>query len=82
MVAFGHGDRADGEKESRRARSGGRRGGLVPLETGASGQRYSREYVWSVLRERLASGEADESETGHWTMADEQVRERRESSDW
>lgn len=28
-------------------------------EVGASGRRYSRQFVWSVLRERLASGEED-----------------------
>ncbi|QKT06616.1 DUF4440 domain-containing protein [Gordonia sp. X0973] len=40
-------------------------------ETGASGQVYDREFVWSVLAERFASGEPDE--TGPAT--DLQVRE-------
>lgn len=44
-------------------------------EVGASGQRYSREFVWSVLSERYASSATDEYETGAWTMSDEQVRE-------
>jgi len=40
-------------------------------ETGASGRRYSREFVWSVTAERGASGYTDDRD---WTAEDFQVR--------
>ena len=44
-------------------------------ETGASGSRYSRAFVWSVLSERYVGDEADEYEAEGWTMSDEHLRE-------
>jgi hypothetical protein len=44
-------------------------------ETGASGQRYSREFVWSALSERYEASGTDAYEAERWTMTDEQVRE-------
>jgi hypothetical protein len=44
-------------------------------EVGASGQRYSRAFVWSVLSERYASAETDACASEGWTMSDEHVRE-------
>jgi hypothetical protein len=38
-------------------------------EVGASGQRYSREYVWSVLRERFESSATDEELHPHGLAA-------------
>jgi len=43
-------------------------------EVGASGRRYSREYVWSVLGRRLASGQDDGYITGQWQTQDFQLR--------
>jgi hypothetical protein len=43
-------------------------------EVGASGRRYSREFVWSVLGARLASGEDDEYASGSWQATDFQLR--------
>ena len=44
-------------------------------ETGASGQRYSREFVWSALSQRYAASDTDAYEAEGWTMTDEHVRE-------
>jgi hypothetical protein len=43
-------------------------------EVGASGRRYSREFVWSVLSGRLASGEDGEYASGSWQATDFQLR--------
>jgi hypothetical protein len=43
-------------------------------ETAASGRRFSREYVWSVLAERFAASGADEFETEAWQTRDHYVR--------
>jgi len=43
-------------------------------EVGASGRRYSREFVWSVLSVRLASGEDDEYASGGWQATEFQLR--------
>jgi hypothetical protein len=43
-------------------------------EVGASGRRYSREYVWSVLSARLTSGEDDEYASGGWQATEFQLR--------
>jgi hypothetical protein len=43
-------------------------------EVGASGQRYSREFVWSVLSARLASGADDEYASGGWQATEFQLR--------
>lgn len=39
-------------------------------EVGASGARYDREFVWSVLAERYAADGPDEWETGDWEAGD------------
>jgi hypothetical protein len=39
-------------------------------EVGASGARYDREFVWSVLAERYAAEGPDEWETGDWETSD------------
>jgi hypothetical protein len=44
-------------------------------ETGASGRRYSREYVWAILKERYESSDQDEYEVERWEMRDFQLRE-------
>ena len=43
-------------------------------EVGASGARYDRETVWSVLAERYASGEPDAWESGTWSVSDVECR--------
>jgi hypothetical protein len=43
-------------------------------EVGASGRRYSREFVWSVLGARLARGEDDEYASGGWQATEFQLR--------
>lgn len=43
-------------------------------ETGASGQRYSREYVWSTLEQRCESQSSDENEDD-WHISDFHLRE-------
>jgi hypothetical protein len=44
-------------------------------EVGASGQRYSREYVVATLRERFESGGRDAYEAERWELTDFQLRE-------
>lgn len=44
-------------------------------ETGASGRRYSREFVWATLRQRYATGKVDEYETERWQIRDSHLRE-------
>ncbi len=44
-------------------------------ETGASGRRYSREFVWATLRERLESSDMDDFELARWQTRDFQLRE-------
>ena len=44
-------------------------------ETGASGRRYSREYVWAILKERYESSDQDEYEVERWETRDFQLRE-------
>lgn len=44
-------------------------------ETGASGRRYSREYVWAILKERYESSEKDEYEGDRWETRDFYLRE-------
>lgn len=39
-------------------------------EVGASGRRFSREHVWGVLEQRLASGQPDEYESERWDLRD------------
>jgi hypothetical protein len=43
-------------------------------ETGASGRRYSREYVWSILEQRYASDPSDQLDQG-WHTSEFQLRE-------
>ncbi len=42
-------------------------------ETGASGRRYSREFVWATLKERYERGDGDEIE--QWETRDFHLRE-------
>jgi hypothetical protein len=44
-------------------------------ETGASGRRYSREFVWATLKERYESSPVDEFEVEQWQTRDFQLRE-------
>jgi len=44
-------------------------------EVGASGRRYSREFVWAVLAERYASPAPDEYESARWTLSDIHLQE-------
>jgi hypothetical protein len=44
-------------------------------EVGASGRRYSREYVWAVLEQRYASPVPDEYESCQWGISDALLRE-------
>ena len=44
-------------------------------ETGASGRRYSREFVWATLQERYEASAADEFETEAWETRDPHLRE-------
>lgn len=44
-------------------------------ETGASGRRYSREFVWATLAERLASSDVDAFEAERWETRDAHLRE-------
>jgi hypothetical protein len=39
-------------------------------ETGASGRRYSREYVWAILKERYESSDQDEYTVEQWETRD------------
>ena len=44
-------------------------------ETGASGPRYSREFVWATLQERYEARAADEFEADAWETRDPHLRE-------
>jgi hypothetical protein len=44
-------------------------------ETGASGRRFRREFVWATLEDRFARGNQDEFETERWQTSDFQLRE-------
>jgi len=44
-------------------------------EVGASGSRYSREFVWAVLAERYANPAPDEYESARWSLSDTHLRE-------
>ncbi len=44
-------------------------------EVGASGRRYSREFVWAVLETRYASSAPDEYESARWSLTDVHLRE-------
>jgi hypothetical protein len=44
-------------------------------EVGASGRRYSREFVWAVLENRYAGSAQDEYESGQWSIRDVLIRE-------
>ncbi|HEX6198580.1 MAG TPA: hypothetical protein VFZ37_21935 [Jiangellaceae bacterium] len=44
-------------------------------ETGASGRRYSREYVWATLQDRYESSDLDEFEVEGWETRDFLLRE-------
>ena len=44
-------------------------------ETGASGRRYSREFVWATLKERYESSDKDEFEVELWETRDFYRRE-------
>jgi hypothetical protein len=44
-------------------------------ETGASGRRYSREFVWATLKERYESSDKDEFEVELWETRDFYLRE-------
>ena len=44
-------------------------------ETGASGRRYSREFVWATLQERHEASAADEFETEAWETRDSHLRQ-------
>jgi hypothetical protein len=44
-------------------------------EVAASGRRFSREYVWAVLKERYESSDADEFEVEGWELRDFHLRE-------
>ena len=44
-------------------------------ETGASGRRYSREFVWATLQERYEASAADEFEADAWETRDPHLRE-------
>jgi hypothetical protein len=44
-------------------------------QTGASGRRYSRDYVWALLEERYETSDCDEFELEHWETRDFQLRE-------
>jgi hypothetical protein len=44
-------------------------------ETGASGRRYSREFVWATLKERYESSDKDEFEVELWETRDFHLRE-------
>ena len=44
-------------------------------EIGASGRRYSREYVWATLKERHESSDVDEFELARWQTRDPHLRE-------
>jgi hypothetical protein len=44
-------------------------------EVGASGRRYSREFVWSTLVARYAADPVDTYTRDRWRITDEQVRQ-------
>jgi hypothetical protein len=44
-------------------------------ETGASGRRYSREFVWATLKGRYESSDKDEFEVERWETRDFYLRE-------
>jgi hypothetical protein len=44
-------------------------------EVAASGRRFSREYVWAVLKERYESSDTDGFEVEGWELRDFQLRE-------
>ena len=44
-------------------------------ETGASGRRYSREFVWATLKGRYESSDKDEFEVERWETRDFHLRE-------
>lgn len=44
-------------------------------ETGASGRRYSREFVWATLRQRYEISNMDEYKTERWQTRDSHLRE-------
>ena len=44
-------------------------------EVGASGRRYSREFVWSVLEQRFEGSAPDDYESQRWSMFDAHLRE-------
>ena len=44
-------------------------------ETGASGRRYSREFVWATLKVRYESSDKDEFEVELWETRDFHLRE-------
>ncbi|MFB7719309.1 DUF4440 domain-containing protein [Nocardia sp. NPDC056100] len=44
-------------------------------ETGASGQRYSREFVWATLEQRRLATEQGRPEEDPWETSDFQLRE-------
>ncbi|WP_327139417.1 nuclear transport factor 2 family protein [Nocardia sp. NBC_01327] len=44
-------------------------------ETGASGRRYSREFVWATLEQRQLATVQDQGESDSWKTSDFQVRE-------
>ncbi|HEX6325670.1 MAG TPA: hypothetical protein VFZ72_03790 [Jiangellaceae bacterium] len=44
-------------------------------ETGASGRRYSREFVWATLRQRYEISNVDEYKTERWQTRDSHLRE-------
>jgi hypothetical protein len=44
-------------------------------ETGASGRRYSREYIWATLRQRYESTDVNEFEADRWETRDFHLRE-------
>jgi hypothetical protein len=44
-------------------------------ETGASGRRYSREFVWATLRECLEGSDMDDFGLEQWQTRDFQLRE-------
>lgn len=44
-------------------------------ETGASGRRYSREFVWATLEQRQLDTAQDQGEPDSWKTSDFQLRE-------
>ncbi|MGX1804218.1 nuclear transport factor 2 family protein [Nocardia sp. NPDC055321] len=44
-------------------------------ETGASGQRYSRDFVWATIEQRQAFSEQHHDERDSWETGDFQLRE-------